>query len=216
MTLANRLTLIRLALVPFFMSFMIYDNLWTRAFALIIFIGASITDWYDGSLARRTGTVTLIGTFLDPLVDKMLIAAALIGFVELKELHVPAWMVVVIISREFLITGLRTLAASRGIVMAAEKAGKWKTAFQMTAVITSLVILIANAAMRRWPEAQLIDPVAWQAAIRWFLRWAPYWLVLATTFFTAVSGYLYIRKYRELLRQEFAMRKIQKRRTADS
>jgi CDP-diacylglycerol---glycerol-3-phosphate 3-phosphatidyltransferase len=217
MTLANRLTLIRLALVPAFMSFMIYDNLWTRAASLVIFIGASITDWYDGSLARRTGTVTLIGTFLDPLVDKMLIAAALIGFVELKELNVPAWMVVIIISREFLITGLRTLAASRGIVMAAEKAGKWKTAFQMTAVITSLVILIANAAMRRWPHLQLTETSGWQSVLRELLQQTPHWLVLWVTLFTAVSGYMYIRKYRELLRQEFAMRKIQqqKRRAAD-
>ena len=108
MTLANRLTLLRLALVPAFMAFMVVDSLWTRILSLLIFIGASITDWYDGAVARRTGTVTVIGTFLDPLVDKMLIAAALVGFVELHELHIPAWMVVLIISREFLITGLRS------------------------------------------------------------------------------------------------------------
>jgi len=75
--------------------------------------------------------------FLDPLVDKMLIAAALVGFVELKELHIPAWMVVLIVSREFLITGLRSLAASRGIMMGAERAGKFKTTSQMVAIITS-------------------------------------------------------------------------------
>src|SRR5437870_436688 len=117
------------------MAFMVVDNLWTRLFALIIFIGASITDWYDGKVARQTGTVTVIGTFLDPLVDKMLIVAALVGFVEMRELHIPAWMVVLIISREFLITGLRTLAAARGVGLAAERAGKFNTASQVTAIL---------------------------------------------------------------------------------
>src|SRR5690349_14625607 len=109
------------------MAFMVVDNVWTRLSSLIFFIIASLTDWYDGKIARETGTVTVIGTFLDPLVDKMLIAAALVGFVEMRSLHIPAWMVVLIISREFLITGLRSLAASRGIVMGAERAGKFKT-----------------------------------------------------------------------------------------
>src|SRR4051812_22514769 len=152
MNLPNRLTLLRLALVPAFMVFMVVDNIWTRIAALVIFIGASLTDWYDGEIARRTGTVTVVGTFLDPLVDKMLIAAALVGFVEMRELRIPAWMVVLIISREFLITGLRTLAATRGIVMGAERAGKFKTTSQIVAIIAILLILIANAAMERWPR----------------------------------------------------------------
>src|SRR5262245_61508315 len=88
MTFANKLTLVRLALVPGFMVFMVFDHLWTRVASLAIFIIASLTDWYDGKIARSTGTITVIGTFLDPLVDKMLIAAALVGFVELPELHV--------------------------------------------------------------------------------------------------------------------------------
>jgi CDP-diacylglycerol--glycerol-3-phosphate 3-phosphatidyltransferase len=100
------------------MAFMVVDNFWTRLSSFFIFIIASLTDWYDGKIARETGTVTVVGTFLDHLVDKMLIAAALVGFVEMRQLHIPAWMVVLIISREFLITGLRSLAASRGIVMA--------------------------------------------------------------------------------------------------
>src|SRR5882724_4014367 len=152
MTFANKLTLLRLALVPGFMVFMVFDNFWTRVAALVIFIVASLTDWYDGKIARRTGTVTVIGTFLDPLVDKMLIAAALVGFVELPELNIRAWMVVLIISREFLITGLRSLAASRGVVMAAEGAGKYKMASQITAIITILIILILNAGFEKWPQ----------------------------------------------------------------
>src|ERR1051325_7332317 len=154
MTVANRLTLLRLALVPAFMAFMIKDHFATRVLSLVIFVIASVTDLYDGIIARRTGTVTVIGTFLDPLVDKMLIAAALVGFVELQELHIPAWMVVLIISREFLITGLRSLAASRGIVLAAERAGKFKTTSQVVAIILILLILIFNSAFERWPHLQ--------------------------------------------------------------
>src|SRR5438105_6537790 len=138
-------------MVPAFMVFMVVDHFWTRVAALIIFIAASLTDWYDGHVARRTGTVTVVGTFLDPLVDKMLIAAALVGFVEMRELHIPAWMVVLIISREFLITGLRTLAATRGIVLGAERAGKFKTTSQIVAIVAILLILILDSAAQRWP-----------------------------------------------------------------
>src|SRR5579872_5382252 len=186
MTLANRLTLLRLALVPAFMAFMVVDSLWTRILSLLIFIGASITDWYDGSVARRTGTVTVIGTFLDPLVDKMLIAAALVGFVELKELHIPAWMVVLIISREFLITGLRSLAASRGIVMAAERAGKFKTASQITAIITILVILIMNYAFLMWPFLRPPTEHFWGRLLNQFLEHGSYWLVFWVTILTVL------------------------------
>jgi len=210
MTLANRLTLVRLALVPAFMIFMIYDHLMTRILSLFIFIGASITDWYDGKVARRTGTVTVIGTFLDPLVDKMLIAAALVGFVELRELRIAAWMVVLIISREFMITGLRTLAASRGIIMSAERAGKFKMTSQITAIITILVILIVNSAMERFPSIRLNPAIGWQSMFQTLLIPLPYWLVLWVTVLTVVSGYFYIDKYRGLLKEEFAILKDKK------
>jgi CDP-diacylglycerol---glycerol-3-phosphate 3-phosphatidyltransferase len=205
MTVANRLTLLRLALVPAFMVFMVYDHLWTRVAALVIFIGASITDWYDGKIARQTGTVTVIGTFLDPLVDKMLIAAALVGFVGMRELHIPAWMVVFIISREFLITGLRSLAATRGIVLAAEKAGKFKTTSQITAIITILVILITNAALEHWPSLQIPNDNPWHSLVQNILERTPFWLVFWVTALTIISGYMYLDKYSDLLREEFAM-----------
>lgn len=215
MTLANRLTLLRLALIPAFMGFMFVDTLWTRVAALIIFIAASLTDYYDGTLARRTGTVTVIGTFLDPLADKVLIAAALIGFVELKELHIPAWMVVLIIAREFLITGLRSLAAVRGVIMAADPAGKWKTTLQMTAIITTLVILIVNAMFVRWPMWWMAMNTPWRHAVSALLDHTPYWLMLAACIITIISGYVYIRKYRTLLKTELTARKTvaQKRAT---
>src|SRR6185436_17503542 len=123
-------------------------------------------------------------TFLDPRADKMLIAAALVGFVEMRELHIPAWMVVLIISREFLITGLRSLAAARGVVMGAERAGKFKTTSQVTAIITILVILAFNSAYEKWP-----DLGAWVSQDGWFmlvLERAPYWMVFIATLMTIV------------------------------
>lgn len=200
MTVANKLTLSRLALVPGFMVFMVFDHFWTRVAALGIFIIASITDWVDGKLARETGTVTVIGTFLDPLVDKMMIAAGLVGFVELPELHVRAWMVVLIISREFLITGLRTLAAKRGLVMAAEGAGKYKMASQVVAIILILMVLITNSVLETRMDLAARVP-------EWLyltLERAPFWLVFWVTILTIVSGVLYIRKYSDLLRKEFS------------
>jgi len=210
MTQANKLTLLRLALVPGFMVFMVFDHFWTRVAALVIFIIASITDWYDGKIARQTGSVTVIGTFLDPLVDKMLIAAALVGFVELRELHIPAWMVVLIISREFLITGLRSLAATRGIVMAADSAGKYKMASQITAIIVIMIILILNAGFDLWPAYAPNPAYDWQLLLLKVLERTPFWLVFWVTMLTIVSGYLYIRKYSGLLREEFAVLKIPK------
>jgi CDP-diacylglycerol--glycerol-3-phosphate 3-phosphatidyltransferase len=187
------------------MVFMVVDNIWTRIAALLIFIGASLTDLYDGMIARRDGMVTVIGTFLDPLVDKMLIAAALVGFVEMRELHVPAWMVVLIISREFLITGLRSLAAARGIVMAAERAGKFKMTSQITAIITILIILIIDSAAERWPAVDAWVPSG--SNVSQFLAHLPYWLVFITTLTTIISGYFYIHANRDLLKREFAINK---------
>jgi len=210
MTFSNKLTLLRLALVPGFMIFMVFDHFWTRVAALVIFIAASITDWYDGKIARATGTVTVIGTFLDPLVDKMLIAAALVGFVELAELHIRSWMVVLIISREFLITGLRSLAATRGVVMAADSAGKYKMASQITAIITILIILILNAGFDRWPAWAPNPSVPWQLILLNVLERTPFWLVFWVAILTVVSGYLYIRKYSSLLHQEFSILKMVK------
>ena len=186
------------------MAFMVVDNFWTRVSALLIFIAASLTDWYDGLIARRTGTVTVIGTFLDPLVDKMLIAAALVGFVEMRELHIPAWMVVLIISREFLITGLRTLAATRGIVMSAERAGKFKTTSQIIAIIAILLILIVDSAFERWPAFVHFVGQPGENALA-ILERSPYWLVFWVTITTILSGYLYIRRHMDLLKTEFAM-----------
>ncbi len=202
LNLANRLTLLRILLIPPFMIFMLVDNFYTRIFALLTFIFASLTDLWDGLIARRYGLSSDFGKFIDPLADKMLISAALISFIELKELHIPAWMVVFIISREFIITGLRTLAASKGKVLAAERAGKFKTTSQIIVIITILIILIINSGVYNFfgiRVGELKRFSDWRGDVGWILSLTPYSLMFVTTVLTLISGINYIRKHRDLL-----------------
>lgn len=205
MNLPNKLTVLRLILVPVFMIFTIVDNVWMRFFALVIFIAASLTDLFDGYLARKYGEVTDFGKFLDPLADKFLITAAFVCFVGMRELHVPAWMVVLIIGREFMITGLRTLAASKGIVIAADRAGKFKTTSQITAVIIILIILCTNSLLEHnynLTPALLTEMPGSSSVLGSALSWSSYWIVFITTILTLVSGLSYLYKHRQLLRQD--------------
>lgn len=202
--LPTQLTLLRLLLIPFFLIFTINDNLATRIAALIIFIGASITDLYDGKLARERGEVTTLGIFLDPLADKFLISSAFVAFVQIPEIYVPAWMVILIIGREFLITGLRALAASKGRILPAQPAGKFKTTSQIVAIIIILLILCANSFVERYgvlPIAGSSSQSLW-TSIGWLLRGGPYWLTFITTILTILSGYLYVRQNIDLLQDD--------------
>jgi CDP-diacylglycerol--glycerol-3-phosphate 3-phosphatidyltransferase len=202
--LPTQLTLLRLASVPFFLVFTIADNFYTRLAALLIFIGASLTDWYDGKLARERGEITTLGIFLDPLADKFLIVSAFVAFVQIPEIYVPAWMVVLIIGREFLINGLRTLAASKGRIMPAQRAGKFKTTSQMVCIITILVILTINSLVEKFlgglPSDSRVYDTNWYYGA-WILRGAPYWLTFVTTILTIFSGYVYLRANLDLLSQ---------------
>jgi len=200
----TQLTLLRLLSVPFFLVFTIADNFYTRLAALIIFVIASITDWYDGKLARARGEVTTLGIFLDPLADKFLISSAFVAFVQIPEIYVPAWMVVLIIGREFLITGLRALAASKGRIMPAMRAGKFKTTSQMVCIITILVILTTNSLFERYLgglPAESYRDESWWYYFAWILRGAPYWLTFVTSLLTIFSGYLYLRANMDLFEQ---------------
>lgn len=203
LNLANKLTLLRIALVPVLVLFMYLNNFWMRIFALVIFILAAVTDIYDGYFARKYKTITTLGIFLDPLADKLIMSAAFITFVGLKELRIPAWMVIVIITREFIITGLRTLAASKNIDIPAKKSGKLKTTSQIVTVITLLVVLIVNAALWRYyrmvPSELLYSLNTWEYLLGWFLVKMPFWLMLSTTALTLLSGFSYMRQHAQLL-----------------
>lgn len=142
MNLANKLTVLRIMLVPIFLICAILDTTTTNIIALSIFIIASATDKLDGYIARSRNQITNFGKFMDPLADKLLVTCALILLVE-KGI-VAAWVVVVIIAREFIVSGLRTLAASQGVVIAASNWGKLKTVIQMIAIIMGLLSLVYN------------------------------------------------------------------------
>lgn len=142
MNLANKLTVLRMILVPIFLICAMVDTTTANIIALSIFIVASVTDKLDGYIARSRNQITNFGKFMDPLADKLLVTCALILLVE-KGI-VAAWVVVVIIAREFIVSGLRTLAASQGVVIAASNWGKLKTVIQMIAIIMGLLSLVYN------------------------------------------------------------------------
>lgn len=143
MNLANKLTLLRILLVPFFLIFItIRDIPYGKAIAIVIFVIASITDKLDGYIARSRNQITRFGKFMDPLADKLLVTAALISLVEFH--IVPAWAAMIIVAREFAVTGLRSIAAAEGIVIAASNWGKAKTVTQIVAIILALINLNYN------------------------------------------------------------------------
>lgn len=140
MNLANKLTMMRIFLVPIFLIFMATKGIpYGKEVATIIFILASLTDKLDGYIARSRNQITNFGKFMDPLADKLLVTAALVSLVELQIVH--AWVAIIIIAREFAVSGLRTIAASEGKVIAASYWGKIKTVIQIVAIITALLNL---------------------------------------------------------------------------
>jgi CDP-diacylglycerol--glycerol-3-phosphate 3-phosphatidyltransferase len=137
MNIPIALTLVRIVLVPLVIVFLISSERVHVLIAAVIFLAASLTDWLDGAIARRTNQVTRLGTMLDPVADKLLVAAALVSLVQVD--MVPAWMALVIIGRELAVTGLRGVALSMGVVVPASRLGKWKTVTQYVAL--TLLIL---------------------------------------------------------------------------
>ena len=146
MNLPNKLTTLRVIMIPFFVFFLLWQNGENRTFrmiALALFIIASLTDLLDGKIARKYNLVTNFGKFMDPLADKLLVCSALICLIELNAL--PAWMVIVIISREFIISGFRLIASDNGVLIAASYWGKFKTTFQMVSVVLLILDIQALA-----------------------------------------------------------------------
>ena len=195
MNLPNKLTVSRFVLTAFFLGDLFYP--WPVPFrytlALFLFSVAGFTDFLDGKIARRRGLITNFGILMDPLADKILTCSAFIAFVESTHLNpaapvkVAAWMVIIIVARELAITGLRLLAASKQVILAAERYGKHKTISQIVAIIALLVLDACN----EWPSVlkNLFSP------------WAPMFTVLAlwvTVILTATSGLLYLWRNRAL------------------
>ena len=147
MNTPNKLTVARMILVPFLVLFMLTDlgGEANRYIALAIFVVASVTDWFDGKLARKYNLVTNFGKFMDPLADKLLVCSAMICLVDLE--LIPVWVVLIIIAREFIISGFRLVASDNGIVIAASYWGKFKTNFQMFMIIMLIIDLGTSTAV---------------------------------------------------------------------
>lgn len=181
MNLPNKITLARIFLIPLFIVVLMCGK-WTGMLELyfnigaaLVFAVAALTDGIDGYLARKNNQVTDLGKFLDPIADKLLVAAALICLVELQ--RIPAYMVIIIIAREFIVTGLRIVAISNGIVMAAEMTGKIKTVIQIVATVISILF-----------SGIMVGPVS-----------LGYIAMLIATLFTIYSGYVYLSKNWEMV-----------------
>jgi CDP-diacylglycerol--glycerol-3-phosphate 3-phosphatidyltransferase len=140
MNLPNKLTVSRFVLTAAFLVVLFSEMPWHQTIALILFSVAGITDFLDGRIARQRNLITNFGILMDPLADKILTCSAFIAFVAMPETHMKAWMVVVIVSRELAITGLRLIAASKNLVLAAEGFGKHKTISQIVAIVAVLTV----------------------------------------------------------------------------
>ena len=195
MNIANRITLSRLALAVLFVFILTIKLPYAFCAGLCIFIVAGITDYWDGKIARKYGMITKFGALIDPLVDKILICSALIFFLTVPFLKIPAWTVIVIISREFAVTGLRLVAASRGKILPAVSAGKHKTAVQLATVITILVFL----SLREFaPRTQLYSEALLDSyGLPLILA-----MMLISAVLTVYSGLMYLVRNKELLLED--------------
>ena len=188
MNWANRLTLGRLALTILFVAALNSSWQYGRTAALLIFLIAGVTDFIDGEIARRYGIITNFGKLMDPLVDKIMMAAAFISLVPLKV--IPAWAATTVVARDFLITGLRLMASAKGRVLPAERLGKQKTSWQIITVIFFLALFSAN-------ELRYADDRA-----TWWLRARDeagpilVWIMVALTVY---SGLGYTWRHREVI-----------------
>jgi CDP-diacylglycerol--glycerol-3-phosphate 3-phosphatidyltransferase len=192
--LPNQLTLLRVALVPFFIVLFLSDNLAAQWASLVVFLAASITDYFDGAIARKRGLVTNFGKIMDPLADKLLMTTALVCLVQVG--MVPGWMVVVILWRELAVTGLRTLAATHRMVMQASIWGKIKTVAQMVAVIVCLILIVVQNTLNAVSATWLSTLQGWGrggalAALLLDSNLLPYWLMFVAAVGSLYSGFKY-------------------------
>lgn len=182
LNLPNTLTVLRIFLVPILVVVILTKFDWKEWISVAIFLVAAGTDWLDGWLARRNAQVTTLGKLLDPLADKLLISGALISLVEVGV--APAWMVVIIVGREFAVTGLRGIASERGVTIEARSWGKLKMGFQVACI---------SALLLSHPQDQVIDRMAeFAQPIGRALLWG-------TVLLAVVSGVAYFREFRRVL-----------------
>ena len=186
MNIANKLTVLRIVLALFCVGFMLYNTFYSLIGALLIFILASCTDWLDGHVARKYDLISDLGKLLDPVADKVLTIGVFLAFLQLSVIN--AWMVVPIMLREFLITGLRLLALNRGVVLEAKKFGKHKTFSQVAGII---IIFLLQVLSLKYPSAS-VGFLSYKAVINLIM-----WYII---FITIFSGVYYLWANRKLIK----------------
>lgn len=189
MNIANRLTLLRIILTFVFMFFLFCHGLWAKVLSLAIFIFAALSDFFDGRIAHKKNMVTDFGKLMDPIADKILVLAAFTAFVQMQ--LIDAWMFVIIVSREILITSLRLFALNKGKVLSAAKAGKHKTVSQMAVIFYILGFIVLKEVMLAF--------FTWNPAWERFFRNSVYILMLLTVGLTLYSGLYYLWENRKVI-----------------
>ncbi len=190
MTLPNILTIGRILMTPFFIVCLFYEHPWAKSWALIIFIVASITDAYDGYLARKNNQVTNAGKFLDPLADKILVSSAFISFAYMGV--VEYWMVVLILFRDLFVTGLRIVMSQKGFIMITSRIAKAKTGTQI-GIIIFILLFLGLKALNLEPLKFILHLITQYDFI--------YYLTLAATLFTVYTGITYLRSNSKIIKQ---------------
>jgi len=189
MNIANRLTMLRIFLTFVFMFLLFCQGLWAKVASLAIFITAALSDFFDGLIASRKNMITDFGRLMDPIADKILVLAAFAAFVQMQ--LIDAWMFVIIVSREILITSLRLFALNKGKVLSATRAGKHKTVSQMLVIFTILIFILVK-------EIRLTF-YTWDPAWEEFFSKGIYVLMLFTVGLTLYSGLSYLWENRKII-----------------
>ncbi len=200
--LPNMLTMFRILVIPLVLFFVYYESRLNSFIAACLFALASITDYFDGWLARRRGLITVLGKFLDPLADKLIVSSTLVMLIPLG--RIPAWVVVLLLARELAITGLRGIASSEGMVIAASQGGKWKTAFQLTGILGLLIhypypVAIITPGLHNLVAGTWLHELlaSWGIPVR---PWVDFhivglWLIYLSLFFSIFSAWQYIGRF---------------------
>jgi len=189
MNLANRLTMLRILLTFVFMFFLFWQGLWFKVLSLVIFSLAALSDLFDGMIAQRRNMVTDFGRLMDPIADKILVLAAFAAFVQLQ--LIDAWMFVIIVSREILITSLRLFALNKGKVLSAARAGKHKTVLQMSVIFAILGFIVLKEVILKY--------YTWNPAWENVFRQGIFILMILTVGLTLYSGLSYLWVNRKII-----------------
>jgi CDP-diacylglycerol--glycerol-3-phosphate 3-phosphatidyltransferase len=194
MNLPNQLTVARLVMALAFVGLMSFPSLATYLTAYVLFILATITDYYDGKIARERNLITNFGKLLDPVADKVLLVGALIMLMQVPGLRVPSWCIVAIIAREFLVTGARSLAASEGVVIPANIWGKTKAVIQMVYVFLFLALAIIGDLLDA--AAPVVNAEWWSVFLTFYhmvVGALSFWAIIFVALFTIYAGFQFMR-----------------------